>query len=72
MKNFSWKKIKDAPKDETPVMIYSKELGILSKYSRVSLGVNNVFYDPIDSGPCTVRDATHFMIITPPEGVERD
>ncbi len=64
-----WKPIKTAPKDETPIDLWSPRRKMrLTNYYRVDFDNDgkNIFYDPVGSGICTIRDATHWMPI--PEG----
>ncbi len=62
----TWKPIATAPKDKTPVDLWSTYYGRLPNYVRVERSATNVFYDPNYAGVCCVRDATHWMPI--PEG----
>lgn len=61
-----WRPIADAPKDSTPVDIWSRSNGRLANYSRVHYGGGNYAYDPVEDGVTTVRDATHFMPLPEP------
>jgi hypothetical protein len=57
-----WQSIKTAPKDETPVDIWcGEEKRRFADYKRVDLGKGNIFYDPVNSGRCCIRTATHWM-----------
>ena len=62
-----WKSIKTAPDDDTVVDIWSPTDGRLANYRREQISPTNVFYDPVESGVCCVRDATHWMKIEPPK-----
>lgn len=68
-----WQPICEAPLDETPVDIWRPSWGgeRCVNMKRVDMGGGNVFYDPVDDGPCCVRDATHFMRIPPSPAAER-
>lgn len=59
----TWQPISTAPKDDRIIDIWSVSEGRCCNYRRVDLGLNNVFYDPDVDGPCTIRDATHWMQI---------
>jgi hypothetical protein len=66
-----WRPIETAPKDETPVDLWSPEWGgeRHTNMRRVGLSKGNVFYDPVESGICCVRGATHWMPLPPaPQG----
>lgn len=60
-----WRPIAEAPKDETPVDLWRDGERLTNMY-RVQLSPTNVFYEPVEEGPCVVRDATHFMPLLPP------
>ena len=64
-----WQPIKTAPKDNTIVDIWSKFHGRCADYIYVDYKNDgkNVFYDPVESGITTIRDATHWMIIEKPK-----
>lgn len=61
-----WRPISEAPKDDTPVDIWSKSNCRLANYFRVELEDGDWFYDPVEDGVTTVRDATHFMPLPEP------
>ena len=62
-----WNPIRTAPQDQTAVIIYSTELGILYQYALNKYGRNNHFYEPLESGYSVVRDATHWRpMLNPP------
>lgn len=63
-----WQPIKTAPKDDTIIDIWSKEHGRCTNYVRIDYYHNgkNIFYDPVECGITTIRDATHWMIVKPP------
>jgi hypothetical protein len=66
-----WRPIETAPKDETPVDLWSPEWGgeRHTNMRRVSLSKGNVFYDPVEAGTCCVRSATYWMPLPPaPQG----
>ena len=67
-----WMPIETAPKDGTPIDIWIPSIGgqRLTNMRRVELSKNNVFYDPVESGLCAVRDATHWMPLPPPPKTE--
>ena len=58
-----WQPIETAPKNNIPIDIWRQSFGgeRLTNMCRVDFGNGNVFYDPVKSGPCCVRDATHWM-----------
>lgn len=63
-----WQPIADAPKDDTPVDLWRGTFGErATNMRRVVLSEANIFYEPVESGPSVVRDATHFRLITKPE-----
>lgn len=65
--HMKWQPIETAPKDSTPVDIWrSKWKERAVNMRRVELAPNNVFYEPIGSGPGAVRDASHWMPIPEP------
>lgn len=70
----SWLPISTAPQDDTPVDLWRGEWQErATNMRRVDLGNGNVFYEPMPrtSGPCVVRDATHWMPIPgAPEGCQ--
>lgn len=61
----SWQPIETAPQDATPVDIWRSGHGgeRCTNMRRVDLGGGNVFYEPVESGPSCVRDASHWMPI---------
>lgn len=74
-----WKTIDSAPKDSTPIDLWIPGFGgdhwggeRLSNMRRVDLGKGNVFYEPIKSGPCCVRNATHWSPLPFPPGENND
>jgi hypothetical protein len=59
-----WQPIANAPKDDTPVDLWRGEWKErATNMRRVELSKDNIFYEPICSGPGCVRDATHFMLV---------
>jgi hypothetical protein len=67
-----WQPIDSAPKDNTPVDLWRSEARerAVNMY-RVEMASDNVFYEPVNDGPCVVRDATHWMPIPPPPAGSR-
>jgi hypothetical protein len=65
MKN-QWQPIETAPKDDTIIDIWTPNDGRLTNYRRAQLSPTNIFYEPVESGVCCVRDATHWMPIPNP------
>lgn len=63
-----WMPIDTAPKDGTPIDIWIPRFGgmRLTNMRFVRLSRNNCFFDPVESGPCCVRDATHWMPLPEP------
>ena len=61
-----WLPISTAPKDSTIIDIWTPNDGRLTDYRREELSSTNVFYEPVYSGVCVVRDATHWMPIPEP------
>lgn len=62
----AWRPIAEAPKDDTTVDIWSKSNGRLTNYFRSEHENGDWFYDPVEDGVTTVRDATHFMPLPEP------
>lgn len=60
-----WQPIETAPKDGRPIDLWAGGER-LANMRRVDLGRGNVFYDPVESGVCCVRNATHWMPIPEP------
>lgn len=58
-----WRPIETVPKDGTPVDLWSESDGRLTNYEYVLWSEDNEFFQPIVSGVCCVRDATHWMPI---------
>lgn len=65
VEGFGWRPIATAPQDDTPVDLWRPGYGgeRCTNMRRVNMGGGNVFYDPVDSGSCCVRDATYWMSI---------
>ena len=61
-----WQPIATAPKDATVIDLCRPGDGRLTNYYRVQLSADNIFYDPTKTGPCIIRDATHWMPIPDP------
>lgn len=73
----SWLPISEAPKDDTIVDLWVVDIWDagygyrLANYRRVELEPDNVFYDPVADGECTVRTASYFMLPpAPPKGMK--
>jgi hypothetical protein len=62
----TWHPINTAPKNATVVDLWVPHRGRLANYVRCDLGKGNIFYNPIESGICVVREATHWMKIASP------
>ena len=69
----AWLPIETAPKDGIPVDLWRPDwTGNVAKGRRcpnmkwVQLSRLNGFFDPVESGPCAVRDATHWMPLPAP------
>ena len=63
-----WMPIATAPKDSTPIDIWRPGFGNdggerCTNMRRVDLGRGNTYYEPVESGPTCVRNATHWMPI---------
>jgi hypothetical protein len=61
-----WQPIFTAPKDSTIIDIWTPSEGRLTNYRREERSPTNIFYEPVYSGVCAVRDATHWMPIPQP------
>jgi hypothetical protein len=68
-----WHPIKTVPKNNI-IDIWSKTHGRCADYVRVDYKNDgkNIFYAPVRSGICTIRDATHWMIIEKPKGSKNE
>jgi hypothetical protein len=62
----SWLPIAQAPQDATPVDIWSPTRGRCIDMRRQKIN-GKLMYNPVRAGPLFVTDATHFMIVLPPE-----
>jgi len=62
----NWKPIRTAPDDSTVVDIWSAEHGRCANYVRIDNGSGWVYYEPVESGVCCIRDATHWLKIESP------
>lgn len=63
----AWRPMSEAPKDGTPVDLWrGKWNERVVNMRRVELAPDNVFYEPVESGPSCVRDATAWRPIPPP------
>ena len=68
-----WLPIATAPRDGTPVDLWRPNVhGDVARgerctnMRRVQLTKTNGFFEPVKSGPCAVRDATHWTPIPAP------
>jgi Protein of unknown function (DUF551) len=60
-----WQPIETAPKDSTPIDIWSPSWGgeRWVNMQREDLGNGNIFYSSVSNGYGVIRDATHWMPI---------
>ena len=63
-----WLPIESAPKNHTPVDLWSPSDGRLTNYVRFDHHGDgrNIYYMPVDSGPAVIRDATHWQPLPEP------
>lgn len=65
MSNNPWLPITTAPQNDTPVDLW-RDGERLTNMRRVMRSPDNIYYEPVVSGYCCVRDATHWMPIPLP------
>lgn len=67
MSEDKWISVSDRlPEEYEPVDVWSTEYGRLPNYKLEILSYDNKFFDPLETGPCTVRDVTHWRPLPAP------
>ncbi len=62
-----WRPIEEAPRDGTPVDLWSPEHGgRLTNYRFRKITKDNTFFEPVNGGYTCVREPTHFMPLPAP------
>lgn len=59
------------PNEGEPVDVWSIEYGRLPNMALEVMSEDNKFFEPVESGPCTVRDVTHWRPIPEPPATEK-